>query len=808
MAPSWLRNLRLRQFFDQSHESPRSQAIAYGTALIATAVGLLARYWLAPHIGERGLYSTFLPSVIVAAYFGGLWPGLLVTFLCSLLGHFLLYDLLIETEDGAVGETVALVLFVITGVFISAMSEALHRAQQRLLAEERRRADEALRQTEERFRYLVANSSDVISVFDAEGNILFQTPSVERVLGIAAEEFIGKNIYRDEIIHPDDLQRKREFFERMLAAPHELIKVECRLRTASGAWRHAEAIGQNLLADATVAGIVANYRDVTERVAVAAELLKAKENAEQANRAKDEFLANVSHEIRTPMNAIIGMTELTLDTRLEDNQRQNLQTVKSSADSLLVIINDLLDFSKIEAGKLELEPIAFRLQSTLDEAMRALAMRAHRKGLELKCSIGADVPDALVGDVGRIRQVLINLVGNAIKFTERGNVAVGVELDGEATASDERRLRFTVSDTGIGIPAAKLETIFLPFEQEDTSTTRKYGGTGLGLTIAAQLVELMGGYISVSSEQGAGSSFAFSVPFKLNPNPDAVAEAPATPRHASSAGETVGPLSSSSAQTSLKILVAEDNKFNSQLIEQLLTQRGHRVTLARNGREALQLASDEAFDLLLLDLHMPELDGFQVVAAIRQAEQGTPRRLPIVALTARSGAEERERCLAAGMDGFVSKPIRGDALHETLAKIGSATPLPATEGDSTRSGPDEVASLLDVAVIRATCGGEPALLERMKVVFAEQTPTLLAGVREAFQAGDAARVREAAHKMSGMLSAFSTIVGRVATAIEERAARNEATPYGPLMDRMESLCGQLLREVAAIDPVQLLAKAE
>ncbi|BBO30772.1 hybrid sensor histidine kinase/response regulator [Lacipirellula parvula] len=802
MAPSWLRNLRLRHFFDQSHESPRSQATAYVTALIATAFGLLLRYWLAPHIGERGLYSTFLPSVIFAAYFGGLWPGLLVTFLCALLGHFLLDDFLTESLDGAVGETVALVLFVITGVFISAMSEALHRAQRRLLAEARLRADEALRQTEERFRYLVTNSSDVISVFDAEGNILYQTPSVERVLGIAADEFIGKNIYRDEIIHPDDLPRKQEFFERLLASPQELIKVECRLRTATGSWRNVEAIGQNLLADATVAGIVANYRDVTERVAFATELLHAKETAEQANRAKGEFLANVSHEIRTPMNAIIGMTELTLDTRLEPNQKQYLETVKSSADNLLVIINDLLDFSKIEAGKVELEQVAFSLRSMIDETIRTLAVRADRKGLPLAVSVDADVPDRLLGDVGRLRQVVINLVGNAIKFTERGEVAVGVELAGDDEASsDTRRIRFTVTDTGIGIPSEKLAAIFLPFEQEDTSTTRKYGGTGLGLTIAAQLVELMGGYISVESVAGAGSSFAFTASLLIDASEPAPVELP-TPDALTLPGGSVA------AQRSLKILVAEDNEFNSQLMEQLLRQRGHGVTLARNGREALTLASNGAFDLLLLDLHMPELDGFQVVAAIRAAEAGTKRRLPIFALTARSGTEDRDRCLAAGMDGFLTKPIRGEALNAALATFTSTNTIaaPASPAVEQKNAPPEVAgdSLLNLDVISASCGGEPAILERMKVVFAEQLPALWTGVRDAFKVGDAAALREAAHKLSGMLSAFSSIAGSVATAIEEHAARNELTPCGPLMDRMESLCQQLLREVNSIDATQLL----
>lgn len=801
MAPSWLRNLRLRQFFDQSHETPRSQAIAYLTALIATALGLLLRYLLAPHIGERGLYSTFLPSVIFAAYFGGLWPGLLVTLLCTLLGHFMLDDMLTESKDGAVGETVALVLFVITGVFISAMSEALHRAQRRLLAEERLRADEALRQTEERFRYLVTNSSDVISVFDAEGNILYQTPSVERVLGIAADEFIGKNIYRDEIIHPDDLPRKRAFFERMLDAPNELTKVECRLRTAAGAWRNAEAIGQNLLADPTVAGIVANYRDVTERVAVAAELLQAKETAEQANRAKGEFLANVSHEIRTPMNAIIGMTELTLDTRLEANQKQYLETVKSSADNLLVIINDLLDFSKIEAGKVELEQVAFLLRPMVDETIRVLAVRADRKGLTLGASIDADVPDRLIGDVGRLRQILINLIGNAIKFTDRGEVAVRVELANEDASPESRRIRFAVADTGIGIPAGKLEAIFLPFEQEDTSTTRKYGGTGLGLTIAAQLVELMGGQISVESVPGAGSTFAFTASLQVDPSEPAEMELP-TPSH------RAAPDHSAAVQRSLKILVAEDNEFNSQLMEQLLHQRGHQVTLARNGREALTLASSEAFDLLFLDLHMPELDGFQVVTAIRASEPGTSRRLPIFALTARSGGEDRDRCLAAGMDGFLTKPIRGEALNAALASVASpsASPAPPTMQANRTQTPSRESTLLDLEVIAASCGDEPAILDRMRVVFAQQLPGLLEGVTVAYHAHDAASLREAAHKLSGMLSAFSSIAGGVATAIEEHAARNELTPCGLLMGRMESLCQQLLREVESIDAVKLLSE--
>ena len=558
---------------------------------------------------------------------------------------------------------------VISSLAIALVALAVMARYQRRLFE-LRQAERGLRASESRFRGLFENVIEGVYQTSPAGAMLAANPALIRMLGYESEEQFKKvDVARDLYVNPGD----RELVLRVFERTGEVRNMELQLRRKDGGIVTVLENGRQVTDPAsgqvyyegTLNDISERKRaeqerlrytqeleDAQDRLKEQADLLRnqseelrqARDAALAASRLKSEFLANVSHEIRTPMNGVIGMTSLLMSTELSEEQRDYAETVQTSAEFLLSIINDILDFSKMEAGRLSLCPSPFALRPAVTEASSMLAPMAKQKGLDLTCAVAPDVPEVVTGDVGRLKQVLVNLLGNAVKFTDRGRIAVSCVLERESER--DVTLRLEVSDTGVGIPAESQSIVFQPFTQVDGSTTRRHGGTGLGLAISKQIVGLMHGDIGVTSTPGEGSTFWFRVRLEKGEVPVAASQV---------------------APSEKTILLAEDHHINQRVAVSLIERRGYPVDVVSNGLQALDAIQRKSYALVFMDCQMPEMDGLAATQELRRRESHG-KRTPVVAMTAYAAAEDRDRCLSAGMDDYIAKPVRQEELDRVMQR--------------------------------------------------------------------------------------------------------------------------------------------
>jgi PAS domain S-box-containing protein len=665
--------------------------------------------------------------------------------------------------------------------------------------------EDALKLARQRFERAIRGTQDGLWEWDLLKGSLWVSPRFESLLGFAEGALCGQVPGLESLIHPEDLEICRAVHQAHVEG-NASYDMEVRVRSRAGSYRWVRIRGD---AERDSSGkplrLAGSMQDVSDAHAARDALIRATQDAQAANRAKSAFLANMSHEIRTPMNGIIGMTSLLLDSGLGHEQREYAETIRASANSLLTVINDILDFSKIEAGKLHVESVDMDLPASIAEVGSMLAFQAAQKSLDLEVHLSSEIPRWVRGDRQRIRQCLINLVGNAIKFTQSGRVSVDISLAGYE--GDHVLTRFEVRDTGIGIDAPTLQTLFRPFVQADSSTTRHFGGTGLGLSIVRRLVELMGGEVGVASEIGRGSTFWFVLPLeRVGPAQVADASAAGTRQWMPGGFELGRPAASKLiARFRGQVLLVEDNLVNQKVARAFLERLGCEVTVASNGLEAVEAFARARFDLVLLDLQMPVMDGYAATTRLRTLERGA--RTPIVALTASAMAGQLERCLEAGMDDLITKPLDVERLQTVLERFGLEAE--ATAGAERTSGSllDEPAVVelvaadpgsppLDMRAFGELSGGDAQFARELAQTFLETSGQLLSKLDHSCREGDRDAVARAAHSLKGACAnIYAHPLRELCAELEACAATLEEPQLAHLLARLSA---ERLRLVAAL----------
>ena len=624
-------------------------------------------------------------------------------------------------------------------------------------------------QTGKFYKNVVEDGADIVIVVDYDGTILYNNPSVNETLNYESGYLVGKSFF--EFIHPDHLLDLKKKFRKVVKHPF-VDNVEFLILCGDNTYKYFEFNSINLKQKENIEGLVLDCRDISQRKRDAEELLRAK-------RAKEQFLAKMSHEIRTPINGIAGMVNLLSETKVSPEQSKFINAIKNSTDNLKVIVNDILDFSVIESGKLKFEQIGFSLEHQVKSIVDTFTYNAQEKGLKLKHKINKKANRIVIGDPVRLNQILINLISNSLKFTHVGSIELNINV--KEVNDPAILIEFTVKDTGVGISPEKLDHIFDTFRQADESITRKYGGTGLGLAIVKQLIELQDGQISVKSVENEGTEFTFFIPYQLGTETDLKVE---------SVKVDSAKVSGQGILSGVRVLLVEDNDINRFYASSILKKWDCEVEVAENGYIALEKLKKSSYDIVLMDIQMPVMDGFEATRFIRESFKGAKSKIPIIALTANAIKGDNEKCIEAGMNGYVSKPFLPEELQNSILEFISPETIINNGDRKPAEDNTPVDKIVDLSYLKTVSGGDENFMREMIEIFLSQAPTSITGMKSSLENKDWEGLAYTAHKIKPSITFMGIeAMKEVILKIEELAKEERDLDQIPiLLEKFSKQC--------------------